>query len=624
MSVSRRRGKPRKKPGRRQRTSTSSRRFVQLLGFLMVLFGIVAVRLVWVQAVTAGQYAKQARVQRLRDVEIPAQRGTIYDREGEPLAASIEARTIYANPRQVKDKTRTAQVLAEFLGDSPETYVARLSQDKGFVYIKHKVDLATAKKVERLRLAGVGFLEDSERVYPNGQLACQVLGFVGDEGRGLWGLEQAYNQVLAGKNGTLIAERDPFGREIPGGVVKSEDPVQGEDIVLTIDKDIQQFAQTELARAVKKWGAKGGTVVVMSPKTGEIYAMASTPYFDVNQFGAGGPDAWKNRAACDAYEPGSTLKALLAASAIDAGRFTPESKLQLPSHLKVGGETIKESHPRGAVTWSVTDIVTKSSNIGAAKIGLALGASTLYKRLTRFGLGQPTGVDYPGESAGSLPVAAELTPLRAATVSFGQGVSVTALQLSRALGALANAGVMNTPHFLLSRPSSPEARWPTERVVTAQTASAATRMLRSVVAKGTGTEAKVAGYPVAGKTGTAQVARSDGLGYARGVYNSSFIGYLPADDPEVVICVVLNSPTKAIYGGAVAAPAFATIGRFCMEHLNVTPTQKTAPRSAEDSKTVSKTRLRRSSKRGKTEDRGEQSAGGNSGVTETPDADRTP
>ena len=545
--------------------------------FLLLLLGTVVVRLVWVQGVSANQYAEQARAQRLRDVQIAPMRGTIYDREGEPLASSIEARTVYANPRQVRDKAGTARVLAEVLGGKPAQYARDLAQDAGFVYIGRKIDLNKAKTLERMKLEGIGFLDDSRRMYPSGSLACQVLGFVGVDDHGLAGLEQRYDSVLAGKPGVLLAERDPFGREIPGGVVKSVDPVQGSDIVLTIDKDIQGCAQAELARAVKMWGARRGSVVVMNPKTGEVYAIASTPFFDPNDFSRANPDSFRNRAIQDAYEPGSTLKALLAAAAIDEKRFTPTSKLQLPSALHIGGETIRESHPRGAVKWSLTEVVTNSSNVGAAKIGLALGPNRLRSRLGRFGFGESTGVDFGGEATGWLPGASALTPLTVGTISFGQGISVTPLQLSRAVSALANKGVMPTPHFLLSEPQGGLKRWRSERVVTTRTAEASTRMLRTVVTKGTGTKAKVPGYAVAGKTGTAQVALPDGRGYAKGVYESSFVGYLPAENPEVVICVILSAPRKAIYGGAVAAPTFASIGKFCMEHLKVSPSRQSRP-----------------------------------------------
>ncbi len=592
---------------------------MHVLVFLMLLLGVVAARLVWVQGVSAGDYAEQAKAQRLHDIKIASQRGTVYDREGEPLASSVEARTIYANPKQIKDKPGTARILAQVLGGAPEDYATDLSRDTGFVYIGRKVDLQKARALERMQLAGLGFLEDSRRLYPSGSLACQVLGFVGIDDHGLSGLEARYDSVLAGKSGVLLAERDPFGHEIPGGVVKSVDPVDGRDIVLTIDKDIQAYAQAELARAVKYRQARGGTVVVMSPKTGEIYAMASTPYFDPNDFGnVKDPDAYKNRAVTDAYEPGSTVKALLAAAAIDEKRFTPTSKLSLPPTLRIAAEEIRESHPRPAVTWSLTDIVMNSSNVGAAKVGLALGPRRLSRRMFRFGLGRSSGVDFGPEATGWLPPASSLTPLTVSTVSFGQGISASPLQLTRAFGALGNKGVMATPHFLLSQPEGATKVWRSERVVTTQTAAAATKMLQAVVTRGTGTKAKVDGYNVAGKTGTAQVALPNGGGYAKGLYESSFIGYLPAEDPEVVICVILSAPKRGIYGGAVAAPTFAAIGRFCMEHLKVSPSRlpSARPKAATGKKPGAKKPAKPVPAKPNGHPRSGVATGGNSGVTE--------
>ncbi len=350
--------------------------------------------------------------------------------------------------------------------------------------------------------------------------------------------------------------------------------------------------------------------------------MASTPFFDPMKYAESKPEAYKNVPVMDAYEPGSTLKALLAAAAMDEKKFKPTSKLQLPPTLHVGGETIRESHPRGAVTWTITDIVTNSSNVGAAKIGLALGPRKLANRLGRFGLGRSTGVDYGGEATGWLPSASDLTPLTVATVSFGQGISATPLQLTRAFAALANKGVMTTPHFLLSNSAESAAKkWPRERVVTTQTAAAATQMLENVVMVGTGSKAAVAGYNVAGKTGTAQVALPNGRGYARGVYESSFIGYLPAEDPEVVICVVLSAPRKSIYGGAVAAPSFSAIGTYCMEHLKISPSRRM--HKAQKTKPKAKPTKPKTPKKAKpttpTVGADGDDTRGNSGVTETPE-----
>ncbi len=361
------------------------------------------VRLVWMQIVAAPAYSAKATSQRMRDITLSARRGTIYDREGEPLAVSVDARTVYAAPNTIKDKAGAAAALASVLGGSPKDYEAKLAKDTGFVYIARAIDIDKAKALEALDIKGIGFLDDSRRMYPSGELACQILGFVGNEGAGLAGIEKRYDDVLGGRDGLLIGERDPYGRPIPGGVQKSFDPVDGHDIVLTIDKDIQYHAQAELAAAVKKWGAKGGSVVVMNPRNGEIYAMASTPGFNPNDYRKADAEGFRNRPISDAYEPGSTIKSLTAAAVIDKGLFTPESRFDLPSTITVAGRTIHESHDRGNVDWSLTDIVTKSSNVGAVKLGLKLGKQGLYDYFAAFGLTEATGVDYPGEARGWLP-----------------------------------------------------------------------------------------------------------------------------------------------------------------------------------------------------------------------------
>jgi cell division protein FtsI (penicillin-binding protein 3) len=554
--------------------SSGSGRFAFLLIALSSLLLVIAGRLVYVQVVAAPVYAAKATAQRMRDIELPPLRGTIYDREGEALARSVAARTVYAAPNTVKDKSGTAHSLASVLGGSAALYQQKLSKDSGFVYIARKIDLAKAKKLEALKLEGIGLLEDSKRVYPSDDLAAQTLGFMGIDDKGLAGIEKRYDEVLAGKPGVLLGERDPYGRPIPGGVQKSVDPVDGHDIVLTIDKDIQYHAQVELAKAVDKWGATGGSVTIMNPQNGEIYAIASTPGFDPNDYQHADPRGFRNRPILDAYEPGSTIKSVTAASVVEKGLFTPKSKVHLPATLRVAGRTIHDAEGRGSVDWSLTDIVTHSSNIGAAKIGMKLGKQGLYDSFKRFGLTEVTGVDYPGEAKGWLPRPKFWDNGAVASISFGQGLSATPLQLARAVSAIANGGTLVTPHFLLDVPQDKSQRitWPTRQACSRETAVTTTNMLKNVVVEGTGQAAAVPGYVVAGKTGTAQVALPNGRGYADGVYISSFIGYLPADNPQLLIQVKLDAPSNAIFGGVVAAPAFSTLAQFCCDHLKIAPT----------------------------------------------------
>jgi cell division protein FtsI (penicillin-binding protein 3) len=558
----------------RRTRSSESGRFAFLLGQLSLLLLVIVGRLVYVQVVAAPEFAQAATSQRTRDIEIPPLRGTIYDREGEPLAESVAARTVYAAPKTIKDKAGTAQQLAAVLGGRPRDYEAKLAKNNGFVYIARKVDMNRAKRLEALKLEGIGLLEDSLRVYPSGPLGCQILGFVGVDGKGLAGIEKRYDTILGGKPGVLLDQRDPYGRPIPGGVQKDIRPVDGHDVVLSIDKDIQYHAQVELDAAVKKWGAKGGSVTVLNPRNGEIYAMASTPGFDPNNYRNADPQGFRNRPISDAYEPGSTIKSITAASVIDKRLFTPDSVLHLPPTLRVANRTIHDAEDRGTVDWSLTQIVTNSSNVGAVKLGMKLGKQGLYDAFQRFGLTEATGVDYPGEARGWLPPTKLWSASSIANIPFGQGLSATPLQLARAVSAIANRGVLTTPHFLLNVPAdrSKNGQWPSRQACTAATAITTTNVLKHVVTEGTGQSAAVPGYVVAGKTGTAQVALPNGLGYAKGKYISSFIGYLPADDAQLLIEVKIDEPSGVIFGGTVAAPTFSVLAAFCCDHLKIAPT----------------------------------------------------
>lgn len=562
--------------GRRRTQGSAPRvgRFVGLLVAVAVTLVAVSARLVYIQVIKGPEYAAAAEQQRTRDVTLTPRRGSIFDREGEPLAVTMDAKTIYAVPSQVTDPEGVADRLAEVLGGDRDDYLAKVTKDSSFVYIARKVDLDTAEALAAFDLAGIAFLEDSERVYPSNELACQVLGFVGVDDEGLAGIEKYYDEILAGTEGRLIAERGRNGIPIPDGVTYEESPVDGENLVLTIDKDIQYQAHLELERTVDEWDAKGGSVVIMDPSTGEVLAMASTPSFNPNDFSSADESAFRNRAIVDVYEPGSTIKSITAAAVMEEGLFTPTSMFDLPPTLKVGDRTIHESHDRPRVDWTLTEIVTNSSNVGAVKLGLALGEQKLYDYFARFGLTEKTGVDFPGEAKGYLPPVDRWSASSIGNIPFGQGISVTPLQLARALSAIANGGELVTPHFLRSLPDSPEQElaWPKTRAISAETAAQTREVMKAVITEGTGSAAAVPGYEVAGKTGTAQKARTDGVaGYAAGKYVASFSGFLPADDPAVLIVVTIDEPRNGYYGGAVAAPAFSRLASFCVAHLKVPP-----------------------------------------------------
>ncbi len=552
-------------------------RYVFTFCLLALSLSAVIGRLVFLQVIAAPALAQQAEDQRLRGITLSPHRGSIYDREGEPLALSTEARTVYAAPHSVIDPQGTAEALATVLGGKPNDYLEKLTEDANFVYIARRIDMDRAASLEALELAGIGFLEDWRRVYPSGELACQILGFVGVDDEGLAGLENQYDDLLAGEAGSILAERDPQGRPMPGGVMERQEPVDGSSIVLTIDKDIQYEAQVELAAAVEEWGAKSGTAVVMDAHSGEILAMATVPGFNPNTYSKAKPAAHRNRPVTDMYEPGSTMKSFTAAAVIEEGLYNRESIFHLPPTIKVGGRTISEAHHRPTVDWSLSQIVTNSSNVGAVKLGQALGPERLYEFLKRFGLTSATGVDFPGESPGTVPRVDDWSVSSIGTIPFGQGVAITPLQLTRAMCAIANGGELVTPHFLMDLPNDPDTAlaWPKERAISEATAAEMQKILADVVTDGTGSSAAVSGYQVAGKTGTAQKARTDGRGYAKDKYVASFSGFLPADDPQVVIVVCVDEPSNSIYGGAVAAPTFSRIAAFAVAHLKIPPTTQT-------------------------------------------------
>lgn len=559
--------------GARSHRAARDSRYTFLLALMVMGLLCVAGRLVYLQVIAGPAHAADALDQRMTSVELTPRRGSIYDREGQPLAVTTEARTIYAVPHAVEDATSTAQALASILGGTPEEYLRKLHKDAGFVYIARKVDMNKSAAVEALGITGIEFQEDSRRTYPSGELACQVLGFVGVDDAGLAGLEQHYDALLAGKPGSMLLERDAGGRPIPGGVSQRIEAVDGSDIVLTIDKDIQYEAQLALTEAVTEWGAKAGTILVMNPVNGEIYAMASVPGFNPNSFATADESAYRNRAATDVYEPGSTVKSLTAAAVIEEGLYGPDSEFVLPPTIEVGGRKIGEAHPRGTVTWTLTEIVTNSSNVGAVKLGQALGPQGLYEHFSAFGLDEKTGIDFPGEAQGYLPAVEDWSGSSIGNIPFGQGFSVTPLQLGRAISVIANGGNLVTPHLLLAVPDDPESVpvWPVEPSLDPEAARETNEVLKAVVTEGTGASAAVPGYEVAGKTGTAQKA-VPGLGYAGGKYVGSFIGYLPADDPQVMVLVSLDEPSNAIYGGVVAAPTFSRVAAFAVAHLKIPPT----------------------------------------------------
>jgi cell division protein FtsI (penicillin-binding protein 3) len=577
-------GRPAARPVARRRTrprrGDSSRRLLVVLALSLTAFLAISSRLVVLQVLDAPSLDEAAAKQRLRTIELPAERGRIFDRSGDDLALSAQARTVYAQPRLVKDPATTASRLAPLLGVPARTIRARLAAPTPWTYLARKVSVQAGDAVTRLRLPGIGVLADTMRRYPSGALASQVLGFVGADGAGLAGVEQRYDQLLRGHAGQMLLEQDPGGRQIPQGQRSVEPATPGTDLVLTIDQELQYVTERALAKAVKDFQAQAGSVVVMAPGSGEILAMANMPTFDPNRYATSSAQARKNRAVSDVYEPGSTNKVITAAAALNAGVVKPTTPVTVPPALQLCPRVhpFHDSHSHGTEVLQFSDVVAQSSNIGTITVARRLGPARLARAELDFGYGKRTGVDLPGESPGIVTPLPDWTCADLGTNAIGQGVAVTVLQMARVYAAVANGGLLVQPTLLRGTVDArgrfhPAEAGTTRRVLAPATARTLTGILQGVVRKGgTGTRAALDDWSVAGKTGTAQVPNPKGHGYLSGAYVASFIGYAPAESPRVVVAVVLDRPAKGAYGGVVAAPVFRDVAGFALRRMQVPPT----------------------------------------------------
>lgn len=554
-----------------------ARRLTALFLVLATGFVSIAVRLTMLQLRDAPQYVAMARDQRVRRVTLPATRGAIYDRDGNELAISLPAKAVYADPSQMADPVATAAALAPALEVPAGDLMERLRAGGSFVYLARRVLPQVAKRVERLELPGIGLLDESRRSYPARTLASQVVGFTGLDGQGLAGLESHYERVLAGRAGEMMVERDPAGRRIPQGSGRVVPPVAGSDLVLTIDRRIQFRAQQALVRAVERNGAKGGTVVILQPATGEVLAMATYPWFDSNDPQGAPVDAIRNRAITDVYEPGSVNKVIVASAALEEGIVDVHKVFDVPDSLQVGPKLFHDAHPHAPMKMQLADIIAESSNVGAIKVAQLVGKERMQRYLKRFGFGRRTQVGFPGEGEGILPPTDEWWETGIGTIPIGQGIAVTPLQIAAVYATIANAGVWVQPRLVrgvvdaqgrLERTGAPKRR----RVVSADTARTITQMLAYAVETGTGTEAQIPGYWVAGKTGTARKPENGTYGTK---YIATFIGFAPAEDPDLVVAAILDEPTT-IYGGVAAAPLFQEVTRFALASRHV-PTASPLP-----------------------------------------------
>jgi len=550
-------------------------RVLILAALLAVGFAGLTGRLAWLQVVKRAELAQLAERQYSRTVVLHAQRGPILDRQGTPLATSTPTESLFVQPRSVGDPERVTARLAPILGLPPGEVHAALTSSRSFVWLRRKLPPAVAGQVRALREPGLGLLPEPLRLYPNRELAAQVVGFEGVEG-GLEGIERAFDDELAGTPGKAIVGRDALGREVTAPHVL-EAPKPGHGVMLTIDRTIQYVAERELDAAYRRTGAKSGMTVVLDPRTGEVLAIAIRPTFNPNVFlAAPSRDSWRNRAVTDPFEPGSTFKVILAAAALDEGVVRPNDLIYGENgSFTIAKTTIHDWKKYGWMTFG--EVLQNSSNVGSIKVGLSLGRDRYYRYMSAFGFGAATGVGLPGESRGLLRAPGRWSLLSLPTMSIGQEVSVTALQLVAAFGAVANGGTLMRPRIVRTtfdaegrelRRFEPE---PVRQVISPVTARTLTRMLVRAVEAGTGHNAAITGYAVAGKTGTAQKLDPATRRYSRAPGVLSFVGWAPADEPRFVMLVILDEPKGASWGSEVAAPVFGAVGREILRYLDVVP-----------------------------------------------------
>ncbi len=542
-----------------------------LVGFTILLF-----RFFDLQVLQAEMMTKKARRQHEKTITLDASRGAIFDRQGEPLALNLDVPSVYATPSSIDSPTLVARQLAQVLDIPRGSLEKRLRAKREFVWIKRKIDDSLVERVNDLALSGVDTLIEARRFYPKGTLLAHVLGFAGIDSQGLEGLENGYDEHLRGQVRQVVLHRDALGRGIiPEGRRKSQ-PLSGDAISLTIDEVIQYIAEQALEQVVQDTKAQGGAILVMDPKTGEMLAWALHPTFDPNHIQQASPEQWRNRAVTDPYEPGSTLKVVLAAAALELNSVRPDTRIYAgDGEVPISDTVIHDHEKAGWVTFR--EAMQQSSNVVFVKTAVALGKEPVYRFLQAFGFGERTGIDLPGESIGILKRPDQWSQRSLPSLAIGQEIAVTPLQLVTAMSAVANQGWLMRPFLVREifdhqgrsvREYTPHIR---RRPISAETAQTLTDLLVNVVERGTGMRAAIPGYRVAGKTGTAQK-----FDPAIGTYSStksvgSFVGFVPAENPQLTILVMIDEPQAPAWGGVVAAPVFRQVAEQALRYLNVAP-----------------------------------------------------
>lgn len=551
---------------------------------MAIVLSLFAGRLVQLQGLDSKVLQAKAVQQRVQPEILPARRGAITDAEGNELAVTVEAREVYVDPKDVDPAKRdlVATTLARELNKPKQDIDAALAKvTQRYIPLARDVAPLRAKRIMGFKLRGVGTKETYRRLYPGKSLAGGLIGFTGVDGRGLEGLESAYDDVLAGRDGKQSIELGANRQRIPMTRSQLEAPVPGRDVRLTIVRDLQWAAEQTLARRVRDTGARSGSVIVMDIPTGRILAMANAPQADLNDWQSAPADDRANRAVSEIFEPGSTNKVITAAAAMEAGAVTPDTVFRVPDHIQCADQRLKDAHPHGPESMTFTGVLAESSNVGTIMAAEKISSQRLYDMFRSFGFGARSGSGVPGEQDGLLPRWETWSGSQRCTIAYGQGISVTALQMASVYQTIANGGVRVTPSIVAGTTDAhgafvpaPAAR--STRVISETSARRIALMLEAAVGhEGTGQEASIEGYRVAGKTGTAMRYDEKCAGYCG--YTATFVGFAPADQPRLMALAVIQDPKKDHYGGAVAAPVFKDVMTFALKNRKIPPTGTKAP-----------------------------------------------
>jgi cell division protein FtsI (penicillin-binding protein 3) len=549
----------------------------------IVLFAALLVRVTQLQVADHASLTAYGEAQRVDTLAVPAERGAVLDRNGAELALSLPQQTVWADPSLVSDPEGAAEVLAPLLWMTPTEVEAELTKPGQFTFLARQLSDERAEvvraAVEEHALDGIFFRTEQARFTPDAELARGVLGRVGVDNVGLSGLEDQYDEVLSGTDGEVRLERGTDGETIPGGEHEVTDADQGDDLVLTIDRSLQHAAERALATQVDATGAQGGMAIVSDPRTGDVLAMANVVRAEEGPEAGQAVPSSNNSAVTAVFEPGSVNKVITMAAALEEGLVEPGTMMTVPDSIQVSDHLFTDHDPHPTATWSVTDVLAQSSNVGTIQLAQQLGADRLDQYLRDFGFGEPTGLGFPNEVPGLMLDREDWSGTSIGSIPLGQGLSVTALQMLTAYNAIANDGVLVEPRLVSATVEADGTTHPTDapeerRVVSEDTAVQLQSMLAEAVRTGTGAEAAISSYDVAGKTGTARKPQPEG-GYedAGGNYHyvSSFAGFVPAQDPSLSVIVVIDEPTSSIYGGDVAAPVFSQVAQEALRRLHIPP-----------------------------------------------------